>query len=295
MYECKIDGFEAKSLLGLTLHLRFLKISLIEYMVKYEKFEIPKCPYCNNDRKLIKGLSFCYTCCSLECKKMMYNTRKHTEKTKEKIRQQRFKYLSKKTGKTAWERRCVGDMSYLEQWFFDKIIIDNDLLNIYDIINEYPVYPYFIDFAFLNIKLAIEIDGYVHEKRNKQKEHDIIKDNFLNKNGWKILRISYEYCIDENIDDILTHIRKHQYNTKILENTLYKHNPFKKKHRTRKEYIEDKIEKNNEKNKENINLILNSNIDLSKRGSKKEVAKLLNIKHQKVAKWLKRYMPNLIE
>lgn len=50
-----------------------------------------------------------------------------------------------------------------------------------------------------------------------------------------------------------------------------------------------------EDHKSKIELVLNSNIDFSKWGWKKQVGKLLEIKHQKVSKWLKTHMPDLYQ
>lgn len=62
---------------------------------------------------------------------------------------------------------------YLEEREYDKR---------YLIIQEYSMFPYFIDFAFVDIKLAIEIDGSQHLLPERM-EKDKLKDQLLMDNG----------------------------------------------------------------------------------------------------------------
>jgi DNA invertase Pin-like site-specific DNA recombinase len=70
----------------------------------------------------------------------------------------------------------------------------------YLIIREYSVFPYFIDFAFLNEKIAVEIDGGQHLLPDR-KNSDIVKDKVLNENGWKVVRVT-ENEVKTNIDNL---------------------------------------------------------------------------------------------
>ena len=135
------------------------------------------------------------TCHNKQCKsKYLTEIQKtfyeNNEEARELHRKQRVNYLKKQTGKTAWERRAAGEMSFLEQWFYDNVIIKHNLTEKYDIVNELCVYPYFIDFAFQNIKVAVELDGKCHfvngETRNN---HDRKKDEHLFNQDWKVFRI----------------------------------------------------------------------------------------------------------
>ena len=60
--------------------------------------------------------------------------------------------------KTAWR---LSNVSYPEKLFIEYIE-SNGLDKKYSIIREYSVFPYFIDFAFVNQMVAIEIDGSQH-------------------------------------------------------------------------------------------------------------------------------------
>lgn len=78
--------------------------------------------------------------------------------------------------------------SYPERMFI-KFLDENGYSEKFYIEREYPVYPYFIDFAFVDLKLAIEIDGSQH-LLPERKESDQKKEKLLFENGWKVLRFS---------------------------------------------------------------------------------------------------------
>lgn len=47
---------------------------------------------------------------------------------------------------------------------------------------------YILDYAFPDIKVCVELDGESH-KRKKQIEHDEERRQFLEKRGWRIIRL----------------------------------------------------------------------------------------------------------
>lgn len=55
--------------------------------------------------------------------------------------------------------------------------------------NEELKKNYFTDFCFENLKLIIELDGTQHRKTV---EADKIRDEYLTRKGYEVIRISYE-------------------------------------------------------------------------------------------------------
>ena len=137
---------------------------------------------------------------------------KHTDESKEKIRKARLKYMVEHPENTAWRK---SNLSYPEKLFLNKI---NELNwdNKYCIIREYSIFPYFIDFAFINEKIAFEIDGSQH-LLPERKESDNKKDFLLENNGWSIIRVT-ENEIKTNINNVIL----------ILENKLINNSKFNK-------------------------------------------------------------------
>jgi very-short-patch-repair endonuclease len=97
-------------------------------------------------------------------------------------------------------------MSYGEEWLH-KIFLENKIYEKYDVVNEYAVYPYLIDFAFINEKVAVEFDGGFHfDKDGNRIISDIKRDKYLNLKYWRLYRIphfSKEYF---NINDLIDFI-----------------------------------------------------------------------------------------
>lgn len=66
----------------------------------------------------------------------------------------------------------------------------------------------------------------------------------------------------------------------------------RKTHLKREIYFDIVRKQNKEKEAENIEKVLNSNIDFSKLGWVTKVSKLINKKDQKINKWMKKYLPD---
>lgn len=115
------------------------------------------------------------------------NSFKHSEESKQKIREIRLKYMKEHPEETAWRKRNLP--SYPEQCFI-KFLNEKGYDKKFLIEREKSVFPYYIDFAFVDIKLAIEIDGSQHFLDEERKQRDLHKNEVLQNNGWKVLRIS---------------------------------------------------------------------------------------------------------
>jgi very-short-patch-repair endonuclease len=125
---------------------------------------------------------------------------KHTEESKKIMREKRLEFMKNNPEKTAWR---LSNVSYPEKLCIEYIE-KNGLDKKYSIVREYSVFPYFVDFAFINEMVAVEIDGSQH-LLPKRKERDNKKDKLLNDLGWLVIRIS-EKEIKTNIENVFNEI-----------------------------------------------------------------------------------------
>ena len=112
--------------------------------------------------------------------------RRHTPESKKKL-SENMKERHRKGIADKWKNPTLKE-SYPEK-FFTRVIkneIDNQ-----NVTRELPIRGYWIDFAWVDEKKAIEIDGDQH-LREYQKQSDRRKDKALSEEGWDILRIRWK-------------------------------------------------------------------------------------------------------
>ena len=85
--------------------------------------------------------------------------------------------------------------SYPESFFMK--VIENEFQN-KNYKREFPFYKYSLDFAWVDEKKAIEIDGEQHERFIDQINRDLQKDKLLQQNGWKLLRIKWKDIMNDS-------------------------------------------------------------------------------------------------
>ena len=87
--KCKICEQEVKNNLGLSQHLyKKHSINFYDYNMQYNNLAVPKCEFCGDNCKIRTCISFNKTCGKEKCKNLYIKKYiKHTEETKEKIRQ----------------------------------------------------------------------------------------------------------------------------------------------------------------------------------------------------------------
>ena len=98
-----------------------------------------------------------------------------TEEIKKKISEtQKKNYIGRSRYATAREHRCSYAESYFAECFADAV-------------KQLHVDRYFLDFAWPDIKIYIEIDGEQHYVDYRIVEHDKIRTQKLHELGWRLL------------------------------------------------------------------------------------------------------------
>lgn len=153
------------------------------------------CPNCD---KAFKTRKKNQVYCSRECvRKKYFNSESSKEKTKQKVKER----IENGTF-SGWKSRKNRNPSYPENYFID--LLNNE--NITGWTRELPMDKYFIDFAFIDKKVALEIDGKQHSYEDRKKK-DIEKDMYLKENGWNVFRIKwYNPVNDKNKEKLYSQI-----------------------------------------------------------------------------------------
>jgi very-short-patch-repair endonuclease len=172
--------------------------SITKYLLKTGKYirknahKLPKsvqqkqsrnCKRCN---KSFFPIRKSHRYCSKRCGSL---NRVVTQQTREKLRQAQLKLIAEGKHK-GWQSRSKCKRSYAEQYVTD-ILNKNGIIEKADYQFEYRQNKWFIDFAFVDDKIAIEIDGKQHnypERKIKDEE----KDTWLTANGWSVHRIKWK-------------------------------------------------------------------------------------------------------
>jgi len=187
--------------------------------------------------------------------------------------------------------------SYPEK-FILKVLKSNGLFEKYTIIEKLPISKYFLDFAIIDIKLDIEVDGEQHYRTDEAILHDKIRNEFLINKGWKIYRINwreFNYNTKIHIKKLLEFIDDIQNRTNhfydISEVTLTK----RRKYGNRNDYSVAMKEKYDLSQQPKIKILLESDINFNKFGWVNEASKILNIHHGRVNIWMKRFLPEFYD
>lgn len=114
--------------------------------------------------------------------------RKHTEEQKKAISESMKRAHSEGRAHNIGECRWNNEHSWPEKWFIQ--VIENEFED-KNYKCEVPFHRFALDFAWIEKKRCIEIDGNYHEKED-QCLRDIEKDKLLKEEGWEILRMPWK-------------------------------------------------------------------------------------------------------
>jgi very-short-patch-repair endonuclease len=123
------------------------------------------------------------------------DVRTHTDSTKARLREA---MLDRRANGYDWTFAHSKDnqskMSYPETFWFE--VIQNEFDD-KDYIFNHPFGKFSLDFAWVNKKKVIEIDGEQHYTQEEQKIRDAEKDFLLKEQGWEILRIRWKRMFND--------------------------------------------------------------------------------------------------
>jgi very-short-patch-repair endonuclease len=300
MFECKICGRDLFNPGGLGQHIpKCERLSLIKddviklyvndcYSVRdlRKKFKLQ-----SNDIKIILGDKIRSLSESNKLAHKKYPEKfKHSDETKKKLREIRLDFMKSNPEKTAWR---LSNVSYPEKLCIEYIE-KNGLDKKYSIVREYSVFPYFIDFAFLNEMVAVEIDGSQH-LLPERKERDNKKDKLLNDLGWLVVRIS-EKEIKTNIENVFNEIISILKDKPKINNhrigLVVKPKKYQKKERNEFGFTEKQIQ-----TIKNQRRVERPQIDelkkLIKENGYRKTGKMFGVSDNAVRKWLESYKKGL--
>lgn len=115
-----------------------------------------------------------------------FKGKQHTEETKKKISNSMISYLDSNPDKVPYVLNHSSKESYPETYF--KELFNNENI---PFIYHYKINRYELDFAIVNLKLDIEIDGDQHYLDKRQVESDVRRDAYLKSLGWTTFRIRW--------------------------------------------------------------------------------------------------------
>lgn len=94
------------------------------------------------------------------------------------------------------ESRWNNEHSYPEKWLIKVLENEFGMKENIDYKTELSFGRYALDFAWINEKFCIEIDGEQHERFEKYKLRDNKKDELLKQNNWQEIRIKWKDCFN---------------------------------------------------------------------------------------------------
>jgi very-short-patch-repair endonuclease len=300
MFECKICDRKLDNVGNLKQHIKKCeKLSVIKdelirlyvnesYSIKdlRKKFQVQSTDIKNILGDKVRSLSEAN---KLAHKKYPENF-KHTDESKKIMREKRLEFMKNNPEKTAWR---LSNVSYPEKLCIEYIE-KNGLNKKFSIVREYSVFPYFIDFAFVNEMVAVEIDGSQH-LLPERKESDNKKDKLLNELGWLVIRVS-EKEIKTNINDVFDQILTILKTKPKINNhrigLIVKPKKYQKKERNEFGFTEKQIQskfKQRKVERPPLSVLL----EQTKQMGFPKTGKLYNVSENTIRKWIKAYHKGL--
>lgn len=132
--------------------------------------------------------------------------KKLPEEMKKKIGQGVKQYLIENPDMVPYKRNHSSKESYPEHYFSEYFKTNN-----IEVIEQYSIHSYHLDFCNIEKKIDIEIDGEQHYVDHKIVAHDEKRNAYLQSLGWTIFRVrwsEYQKMSDESKADLLLKIKE---------------------------------------------------------------------------------------
>lgn len=288
MEECKICNKEFNKPLGLSLHLRSRHdTNILDHHIRFKLIEVPTCEICGKSAKAYNTLKFRKTCGGKSCKKKFRESMRHTEDSKRKMRDSRYKYIKNNPEKVSWMLR--NQASYPEKVFIEALK-KYGLFEKFEIVREKSFYPYFADFAFENVKVVVEIDGQQHFRYQERIDSDKKKDELITSQGWRVYRVKASQVLNkmpEVIDEVLEFIgdvKNISKTSEIITDKERKDIEKQERRRIKREKREMLVEERGR---------LLESIDTTKLGWLQMVADEWGMSHTSAKRWIRKYHPDV--
>ena len=155
------------------------------------------CKYCGHTEEVIQKIashtSICEKNPNIEFIKSIRikNGKKSipcSEETKKKLSEIRKKYLAENPDKVPYKLNHSSKESYPEKYFTE--VFKNEEI---DVVKSFYIGLYELDFCIPDKKIDIEIDGSQHYYDKKIVESDKRRNEFLENDGWDIIRINWSH------------------------------------------------------------------------------------------------------
>jgi len=121
--------------------------------------------------------------------KMSKNNACHRPEVRQKISESMKKAHAEGRAHNIGECRWNNEPSYPEKWIME--VIKNENINP-NYKREYSFHRFSLDFAWVDTKKVIEIDGEQHLTDKIQQKRDLEKDRLLKEEGWSELRVQWK-------------------------------------------------------------------------------------------------------
>ena len=170
-----------------------------------------KCPFCGIERISRNSHKMNHIShCKLNPDRSISTGHKCSEETRKKLSESLKKaHAEGRAGTFPSRKNC--EHSYPEKWLIGVLNRELGLIENKDYETEYYFCKQFLDFAWPQKKLCIEVDGQQHERFEYRKLMDAKKDENLKADNWKLLRLKWsDVCNDTQkcVQTILDFLRQ---------------------------------------------------------------------------------------